>query len=197
MTTYTLTIDKPSLRALLACVSHPKTRRPELEAIAIDGSKFIATDGHRMLVAEAADRPIVGGPQHVRVIPADAYRTALLWTITHKSLIEIKTSTTTYEIVVGGKSINGKLSATTRFPAWEQVVPGPLDVDGEGAPVVGFNPFYAADLALVGKATGATQDNPPTTRMEVRGKEDPVVWRVTSDQTPIREWTYVLMPVRL
>ena len=204
MSTYTLTIDKPSLRALLACVSHPKHCRTNLESIAIDGSKFIATDGHRVLVAEAADvflpvvSPLASPLARVRVIPVEAYKTANR-TATNKSSIEIKTSATNYDVLVDGKSIaDGKMSATIRFPPWEQVVPGPLDPKDTPAAVVGLNPLYVADLALVGKATRASRKgDPPTVRMEIRGELDPVVWRVTSYQTPIREWTYVLMPKRL
>lgn len=188
---YTLT--KQETKALLAHASKDDTR-PQLVCVRFDRGHAVTTDGCRIacLDVQSADRDGPAGS-----VPRAALELALK--VASRAKDEIHVTITPeeapcYEIRVtrDGETLyqaGGTVDPGGPFPDWRQVIP-PTDRSDAPAPVIGVNPAYLADLALVSKAIGAD------TAIEMRAGDaySPILFvaRYAS-----REWRVVIMPVIL
>ena len=183
-------LDKATLRALLAFVSR-EPGRINLTSIVYDRGRFIATDGHAMLVCDV--RELGTWPKKKFRIPVGAYKAAYK-AAKARSTIEIFSDGRTYDIAVDGESVHGERICDD--PAWsipwENVIPD-ISSGDTAANIRGLNPELLGKLAICAKAVPEVL----AWRFYMAGALDPILVRCSTPAAICKEWTVVNMPFRI
>lgn len=191
-------LNKQELTALLSHAGKDATREA-VYSLAFDTEKcrVMVTDGHRLVVCQCLeipkDSPIKAGEGKTYLLPRHVAEDVA------KRLIKSEEASFRFDDATG-EGIVWTTMGTSRyklskaeFPPTDQVIPK-YDDETKSCTKIGFNPFYLADLELIGKATG---EKMPTLTLRLGPTAtDPGLMTVRSSARDC-EWTVVLMPVRI
>lgn len=185
-------VNKSEIAALTAYASNDKTRY-NLNVVAFDtgDQRIMATDGHRLTTCQAMTLTAWDVPKRVVMVPRDCMidvggrlkgkgEEAIFLFALNTVIVSTPMGDATYKLVDGV------------FPPVDQVIPKHTHTASCG--VFGFNAFYVADIALIGKACEAKS---PIIRLQLGPDAvSPALMKVHSASRDC-EWTIVLMPARL
>jgi hypothetical protein len=185
-------LNKAEIAALTAYASGDKTRY-NLSCIAFDtgNQRVMATDGHRLTTCQAMMLTACDASKRTAMIPLDCMIDVgkRLKAKGEEAIFFFAEDTVTVSTPMGDATYN---LVGGNFPPIDQVIPKYKHAPSCG--VIGFNAFYMADIALVGKAC---ESRSPIIRFELGPDTlSPALMKIASASRNC-EWTIVLMPARL
>ena len=144
-------INKKELVALLSHASKEENRPFSALAFDTEKARAMATDGHRLALCQCQPTTIPITSGKVYLLPLSAAED-ISKRLKPNEEADISFDDTTKEAIVASPMGVSKYKLRDdNYPPVDQVIPK-YDDETKSCTKIGFNPFYLADLELIGKA---------------------------------------------
>lgn len=190
-----LYLSKLEAKAILLHASVDCTR-PHLSGVLVESgssTRLVATDGHRLAVAECQGQLTHGGlirrEDLERAIKAAGAKEVLAIEPNGGSHMTLGVATGEGGALRAGVKVS---LADERFPPWRQALPGADKIGPTGAGSLGINADYIGDVGAVAKACG--KRNGAIKLCIQAGELEPVRWECSGNGA---DWEGCIMPVRI